>query len=101
MYRYHIQYSDGDLYSHTNHVSYVRFCHDAASMLVVKGVFSVLKGDLAFRRVRSCVCSYLGESVPGDVVDIHVWEDPKDARILYFDVVKDGKSVCQCMIDFH
>lgn len=95
-----VLWSDADSYMHCNHASYLKFCHDADTVLSKQGHFSRLFGDLAFQKIHTCKGLFLDETLPEQTIDVHVWEDPEDEFTLLHDVKCEGKSVFQCSFKF-
>lgn len=94
-----VQPSDADFYQHTNNAAYVKLCHDVGSLVAKDGKFIHLPDDLAFFRLKDVKCFYQGETVPGDEVDITVWESGE--RVVNFIAEKDNSPVFQCVMEFY
>ena len=72
-----VRHSDSDTLYHCNQASYFQFCMDAATAGAKQGHFRFLKHDLLSYPIESMECLFKGESVPGDELIVHVWEDEK------------------------
>ena len=93
--------SDTDIYRHTTRAVYLRFCMDCANLASLKGTYSGINGDIGYHRVRNVKVLYLGESSPGDCLDICTWEDPKVPLRIYFLMFNGRKVVCNTIMDFY
>lgn len=96
-----VSWSDTDTYKHTNYLSYIRFCLDAAMDGIVDGQFQKFTGDILQYHVKSIQLAYKGESLARDTLDITVWEDAINAYILHFDVKKDKNTIFQSTMEFY
>lgn len=94
-----VQPSHADAYQHTNHAAYVKLCHDVGSLIAKDGKLIHLQDDLAFFRLKNLSCFNQGETNPGDLVDITMWESGE--RKLSFIAEKDKSEVYQCVMEFY
>ena len=98
--QYKVQWSNTDQYYHSNHAEYIRYMKDVIAELSSKGKLKTLKGNLAQYKVKGWKQLYQGETTPGDVLDVHVWENEENPWVLKCHVEKEGKVVHQCSIEF-
>ena len=98
--QYTVRWSDTDYYMHLNQASYVRICFDALVEVSRAGCFSALEGDIGKYWVKNYKCYYQNESTPGDVLDIHMWENPVDPMVVHAIAEKEGKSIFQSSFQF-
>ena len=96
-----VLWSDTDGYRHTNYVSYIRFCFDAAMSAVNDGALSAFSGDILDYPVKSMSMAYRSECRAGDILDIACWEKEDTSNTLCFDISKDGNSIFQNTIEFY
>ena len=59
------------------------------------------KGDLAFYQVKGMTMSYYWETLPGDLLDVYVWEDKCTPRRIHCQIEKNNKLMYNTAIDFH
>ena len=97
-----VRWNDTDLYKHTNYLSYVKFCFDAAQDAVANGKYSAFHEDILMYRVKAIESLYKAESRANDRLTIFSWEDDKDPYKLHFSMQKaDGSIVHQCRVEFY
>ena len=95
-----VQSSDTDFNQQTSQASYMKFCHDAASVLCKNGKLKSFEGDLAFVKMLSLKCQFhKARSDVGDVLEITVWEEG-DGRTLNCIAEKEGSVLAQCVMQF-
>ena len=98
--QYTVRWIDAHVYFHLNQAVYLRICFDALVDITRKGSFNTLKGDLARYWVKHFNCHYQMESRPGDVFDIHMWEDSENPMLLHVIIQKESKSIFQFSVEF-
>ena len=59
------------------------------------------KGDLAFYQVKGMTMLYHHETLPGDLLDIYVWEDKCTPRRIHCQIEKNNQLMYNTAIDFH
>ena len=96
-----VSWNDIDSYKHTNYISYIRFCFDAAMDATVKGHFSKLHDDILGYHAKKMEISYKGESLAGDLLRIKCWENMDNPLLIHFDISRDGLTIFQNAIEFH
>ena len=98
-----VPWGEIDTYKHTNYLSYIRFCFDAAMEAMQAGAYTRFKpgGDILEYNVKKVQTSYTGESKAGDVLSIDTAQGKDNPLKLYFDFTKDGKTINQNTIEFH
>ena len=95
-----VYWSDIDILGHVNNANYLRFCSDAMTEAGLKGLFRSVEGDLGRYWIQNVEILYKGEAKAGDVLDIHVWEDPTKAMLIHSFIEKGAVPVVQCSIQF-
>ncbi len=88
-----VRHSDTDNLYHVNQANYIKFCLDAGTEATRLGKFRVLTGDLLSYRIKSIECVYKGESVPGDTLAVHVWQDERDPGQLLSQIEKQDRVI--------
>ena len=92
-YPVHVRHSDTDSLYHSNQASYFLYCMDAATEGAKRGHFRLLKGDLLSYRIELLECMYRGESLPGDELNVSVWENEDNLSQLLSQMEKDGRVI--------
>lgn len=95
-----IAWSDTDVNLHTNWTQYARFAVDAAHHCHQNGALKSFDDNFA-NGIHKIHCYFYGESVQGDTLNVHTWEDPENHRLLLVDIFNKGASICQMKIYFH
>ena len=90
-----VAWTDMDNYKHTNYVSYIRYCQDAALDATHAGFFTRVKGDFLTYNVNKMDISYRGESVANDLLTVHVWENEENPFVLHFTITKNDTLIFQ------
>ena len=85
-YVFKLCHSDSDDLGHTNGSTYIRLCCDAAANACNAGKLKNFSGDFFHYDVSSALIRYLGESFPGDELEVTVWEDHVELDCLYFHI---------------
>ena len=75
-----LEWNQSDYFYHTNQSEYVKVVYDAATVFGMENKFKRIRGDLANRKVHMIEMIYKGETFPGDVLDVHVWEVAEESR---------------------
>jgi acyl-CoA thioesterase FadM len=90
-----VVWSNMDLYRHTNQAVYIQYCMDAIMDASKRPEYSSqLPKDIAAVKMRTMHMLYLGETVPGDALDIYVWTEPDNKTLVIKCIVeKRGKPV--------
>lgn len=90
------------MYQHTNFASYIRFAVDAVQEGLRQGAFG---GHLTQEDVRAGTAevsvSYIGESVQGDVLHVHMWCPPGTSRTVVCSMEKEGQVINQVTLTYH
>lgn len=90
------------MYQHTNFASYIRFAVDAVQEGLRQGAFG---GHLTQEDVRAGTAevsvSYIGESVQGDVLHVHMWCPPGTNRTVVCSMEKEGQVINQVTLTYH
>lgn len=97
--RFQVTWTYTDGYEHANWTSYARYAVDSAHLCSKEGILKNFEENIK-NGVSNIQLHYYGESVQGDYLDIHTWEDSEDSKKLYFDISKDEKSIFQCIMYF-
>ncbi len=94
--------SDIDTLDHTNQSAYLRFSLDgAADAVSSKGRMTSFHGDIFGYKIKYIDALYQAETHVGDTLDVYVWEDEIRNDILYFQIMKERKSVFFSKMTFH
>ena len=94
-------YSNLDIQLHVNQAQYLKFATDAGNYVCQKNGFTKLKDDLAKWKVKRITNLFLGENLPNEQIDVHVWEDENNPWMLHFYMEKEGKNVFQAMLEYY
>ena len=89
----HVRHSDTDSLYHSNQASYFLYCMDAATEGAKLGHFRLLKGDLLSYMIELLECVYRGESLPGDELNVSVWENEFNPSELFSQIETEGKVI--------
>lgn len=103
-FRYGIQvrWSDTDSYKHTNYLSYVRFCFDAAQEAVSTGWLSSFSGDILLYDVKTIQMLYKAETRVNDQLTMVLWPSKTNSFELHFSLEKADNTVAfQSVIEFY
>jgi len=98
--RVRVRYDDMDLILHTNQGSYLEFVLECAAQAAESGYYSVVCGDVAFRRVRTIASNFLSVSQAGDELEVSTWEDAVNRFLLHFVIRKGGQSIYYAQIEY-
>ena len=94
-----------DEYQHVNQAIYIKYCHDAATLVAARGGFSTLSRqpgvDLARWPVKELQAKYHAEWTAHESVDIHVWEDATDPLLLHFEMEKGDNVIYSSFMRFY
>ena len=90
-----VPWTDIDRYKHTNYVSYIRYCQNAALDACYADKFSRVKGDFLDQRIESMSVCYKGECVANDLLTVHVWESPDNPFKIHFSIHKNDAVIFQ------
>ena len=96
-----VAWSDTDQYKHTNYLSYIRFCQDAAMDACHVNHFSAIKGDFLKYNTRNISICYKNETVANDRLVVYVWENESDNMQLHFSIVKDEAIIFQATFSLY
>lgn len=97
-----VRWSDTDAYKHTNYLSYVKFCLDAAQDAVANDLYSTFTGDILCYGVRSIDVLYKAESKVNDMLTVSSWQDDSNPYQINFSMHRtDGTNVYQSRIEFY
>jgi acyl-CoA thioesterase FadM len=97
-----VRWNDTDGYKHTNYLSYIKFCFDAAQDAVVSGKYSAFHGDILRYNVKAIEVAYKAETRANDQLTVLSWEDDDDPYKLHFSMQKDDGTVAfQSRIEFY
>ncbi|OWF41119.1 uncharacterized protein LOC110462892 [Mizuhopecten yessoensis] len=100
IYHTNVAWSDTDLNLHANWTAYARFAVDAAHHCYQNGALQNFEDNFA-NGIHKVQIYFYGESVQGDKLAVHVWEDKTDHRLLMVDIFNKGQSICQIKLFFH
>ncbi|XP_060074953.1 uncharacterized protein LOC132554654 [Ylistrum balloti] len=100
VYNTNIAWSDTDANLHTNWTSYARFAVDAAHHCHQNGALENFEDNFS-NGIHKVQIYFYGESVQGDKLTVHTWQDKSDHRILMMDIYNKEKSICQIKLFFH
>ncbi len=78
-----------------------RFAMDAAAEACINGQLKQFSGDLAHYKVSCMFMSFSAQTVPGDQLDIYIWEDMNIDRRLHCQIQLKDQAVYNTVIDFH
>ena len=92
--------SEADANLHINHSSFIKYAHDAVSLMVAKGHIQFMAPEVTFPQVKCIKCLYEGEVIPGENVDVMVWHDPDLRHGLRVVIYKEGKPVYHSLMEF-
>ena len=92
-YTFRVNHSDSDQWYHTNQATYFRLCSDAAANACNDGKLKNFSGDFFHYDVSGALIRYLGESFPGDDLEVTVWEDHVEFDSLYFHISRLNKPI--------
>ena len=98
-YQVKVPWCDVDGYKHVNYLAYIRYCLDAAMDAIVNDHFTHFGGDIFGHHVRKMEVLFIKESLGGDIINVSVWQDDKDANTLYFSMKRNDK-LFQCKMEF-
>ena len=103
LYELRVRWNDTDAYKHTNYLSYVKFCFDAAQNAISEGVYSAFSGDVLHYGVKAVEMVYKAESRANDVLTIVSWEDEYDPYKIHFSMNQKSNNslVYQSRIEFY
>ena len=73
---------------------------DAATEGAKQGHFRFLKQDLLSYPIESMECLFKGESVPGDELIVHVWEDDNIPYQLFCHIEKEDNVIFKGILRF-
>ncbi|KAL3836021.1 hypothetical protein ACJMK2_021474 [Sinanodonta woodiana] len=91
---------DTDANQHTNWLTYPMYCINSVNNHVSQGHFKGKK-NICRNWIKRLETLYLGESLEGDNLVIHLWKiDLVDNRIASH-IYKQDKCIFQCIIDYH
>ena len=97
--------SDIDINQHLNISAYVRYCMDCSTEASYAGFLEYFQDQEIFsRKVSNVKILLLAECMPGDNLDVCVWNHPHDKDVLKFIIFKNGEQfapVCRCVLRFH
>jgi acyl-CoA thioesterase FadM len=97
-----VRWNDTDGYKHTNYLSYVKFCFDAAQDAVANGKYSAFSGDILQYDVKAVEMLYKAESKATDLLTVLSWEDDADPFNIHFSMHKDDDSIVyQSRVEFY
>lgn len=96
----YVAWSDTDLNLHTNWTAYARFAVDAAHHCTKEGSLRNVADNIS-RGIYKVQFYFYGESVQGDRITVHLWEDSADPQVLMADMYNRGTSICQVRMTFH
>ena len=100
-YELKVAWSEIDFYQHTNYLSYVKFCFDAAMDAVSNQFYTMFHKDILNYHVKSVRSFYKGESVAGDILNIASWEDNSNPFLLHFSIQKGSNILFQSHVEFY
>ena len=95
-----VRHCDSDWRYHTNQAAYLDFCMDAAAEGAKRGHFRLLRGDLLSYRVEFMECLHHGKSLPGDELQVYVWENPEKVSELLCQIEKDEQFIWNGKVRF-
>ena len=98
---YTCQWSHSDMQYHINQSQYIKFALDAAGILGKTGELSHLTGEIGQWKVKRCTSLFLAETLPGQTLNIHIWEDKDNPWILHAHMERKGKAVYQAMLEYY
>lgn len=102
-----VQWSDIDQYNHTNYTSYSKFAVDSMQAALHKqekdGRVEGLK-DLTFDFVdnglKQLNICYLQQSLMGDTLDVHVWQEEGDSHTIICSMHLGESHICQVFLEY-
>ncbi len=97
---YSVRRSDLDGYMHVNAGVYLRICHDAMCEAGLSGSFRELDGDLGGFRIGKIRSLYISEANYGDTLDILLWENEDNNKIINGIIQRKGRNVFQTSVEF-
>jgi len=102
-YNVKVRWSDTDGYGHTNYISYIRFCEDAAMQAAMEGKLPLYTDTLYDPETKQLQLSYQGESRAGEDLTVHLWQNPDNMHKLYFSLVtaETRTLIFHCTMDFY
>jgi acyl-CoA thioesterase FadM len=101
-YEMKIPWNEMDGYGHTNYLSYIKFCFDAAADAVAKNAYSAFSGDILRYNVKTIQLLFKAESRPNDMLEVVSWQSPTNPYQLHFTIQKEGVGmIFQSCIEFH
>ena len=86
--------SDIDLNQHTNSSVYVRFAINAAHDALRQGRLKTFRGSLNSTCPKVMDIRFRSETISGDELDIYLWKDVKQARMLHARLYGNKRPVC-------
>ena len=96
-----VAWSDVDQYKHTNYLSYVRYCQDAAMDACQVDHFTQIKGDFLLQHTKGMSICYKNETVANDRLLVHVWENEEDKLKLHFSISRQDAVIFQATFSFY
>ena len=96
-----IAWSETDMYRHTNYLSYLKFCYDAAMDAMQDDYYTNFHHDILRYNTRQFTMLYRAESIGGQTLKCKTWEDDVNKNKLYFDFTRDDKVIFQCSMEFY
>ena len=97
---YSVRRSDLDGYMHVNAGVYLRICHDAMCETGLAGSFRELDGDLGGFRIGKIRSVYINEANYGDTLDVLLWENEDNNKIINGMIQRKGTNVFQTSVEF-
>lgn len=99
----HIQvmHNDMGIMFHTNQASYSIYVENCAAAATQNSFYKYFKTDMCFYHVKTAVMLHLGESIAGDHLTVHTWQDEVDLLKLYFIIRKDTLDVFHAKWCYH
>ena len=90
-----------DYYYHTNQANYIKFAHDAASVLTFNGQLKLGHKDFAQERIKMMEMIYKSESNAGDRLTVHCWQSNERELSFQIENAADSRVVFQTRFEMY
>ena len=90
-----------DFQYHTNQANYIKFAHDAASVLTFNGQLKLGHRDFAQERIKMMEMIYKSESNAGDRLTVHCWQSNERELSFQIENAADSRVVFQTRFEMY
>ena len=96
-----VNWTETDLYKHTNYVVYMKYCFETAMDAIQHGFYKHFSDDINLYLLKDVRMTYRSECLGGEELLCKTWEDPEKPLCLHFDVSRDNKTIYQATLEFN